>query len=192
MVVGYALGSLFLRAPQERRKWLFRLGLGLTLAFAILRCSNLYGDPSRWIPFPNITLRILSFINTTKYPPSLLFLLMTLGPALMLLAWLDRVKTVKPFTRVFVTFGRVPLFYYVLHLILIHAIAITFSYIRYGEAPWLFGTGWMFRSSLPQGYGYSLPIVYLVWLGVVVLLYPICYWLARWKRGARARWSSYF
>ncbi|MEW6405200.1 MAG: heparan-alpha-glucosaminide N-acetyltransferase domain-containing protein [Chloroflexota bacterium] len=192
MMAGYALGPIFLFRSEERRKWLFRLGLGLILAFVILRWSNVYGDPQRWIQFQDTGLKFLSFINTTKYPPSLLFLLMTLGPAFLLLAAFERIRPDVFLVRFFTVFGRVPLFYYVLHLILIHAIAITLSYVRYGEAPWFFGTGWMLRFALPPDYGYGLPIVYLVWLGVVALLYPICYWFARIKQSSRAGWLSYF
>lgn len=191
MMVGYGLGSVFLLSPEERRRRLFLLGLGLTLAFVVIRWINLYGDSHRWIPFPNTTLRLLSFVNATKYPPSLLFLLMTLGPALLFLAALDRAKANDWMDRFFMVFGRVPLFYYVLHLILIHAIAVTLSYIRYGEAPWFFGTGWMFRSSLPPDYGYGLPIVYLIWVSVVIVLYPVCYWFAQLKQRSHAWYLSY-
>jgi uncharacterized membrane protein len=191
MAVGYGLGPILLKSPDEWRKWLLGLGLGLTLAFIILRWGNVYGDPQRWIPYPDTMLQFLSFINTTKYPPSLLFLLMTLGPALITLSLLDRVHASDPLAHIFSTFGRVPLFYYVLHLSLIHAIAVVMSYIRYGEAPWLFGTDWMFRGGLPPDYGYELGIVYLVWIAVVIILYPICYWFARYKERGRAAWLSY-
>lgn len=192
MAVGYALGNLFLYPPSMRRKWLFGLGLATTLAFILLRWINIYGDPQPWIPQSSGLLTTLSFINTEKYPPSLLFLLMTLGPTLMLLALFDRAKIDNSLARALMIFGQVPLFYYVLHLILIHAIAVAFSYARYAEASWLFGTDWMFRAGLPEGYGYSLLIVYLFWLGVVIILYPVCYWFAQFKRRSRSGWLSYF
>ena len=192
IAVGYALGSLLLHPPSTRQKWLFGLGLGLTFAFIILRWFNVYGDPQLWRPYSRALLTFLSFINTNKYPPSLLFLLMTLGPALLFLAVFDRVNIGNPFARAFVVFGRVPLFYYVLHLSVIHAVAVVFSYVRYGEASWLFGTDWMSRLGLPRGYGYGLPVVYLIWLSIVLRLYPACRWFARFKQNWYAPWLSYF
>jgi len=192
MAVGYALGSSFLYPPSIRQKWLVGLGLVLTFAFFILRWVNFYGDPQPWTSQSSALLTFLSFINTDKYPPSLLFLLMTLSPALLLLAIFERVNIDNPFARAFIIFGQVPLFYYVLHLTVIHAVAVMFSYARYGDASWLFGTDWMFRVALPEGYGYGLPVVYLVWLGVVILLYPACYWFAKLKKRSRSGWLSYF
>jgi len=192
MAVGYALGSLLQQPAATRQTWLLALGLAATLAFIVLRCINVYGDPQLWRPYTSTLLTFLSFINTDKYPPSLLFLLMTLGPALCLLAVLDRMSTGTPLTSGLLVFGRVPLFYYVLHLIVIHAVAVVFAYARYGRAAWLFGTEWMFRVGLPDDYGYGLPVVYLVWLGVVSLLYPACAWFARLKQSNSARWLSYF
>jgi uncharacterized membrane protein len=192
MAVGYALGSLLLYSPSTRQKWLLGLGFAVTLAFILLRWINIYGDPQLWRPYSSVLLTFLSFINTDKYPPSLLFLLMTLGPALLLLTVFDRVNTGNPLIRVLTVFGRVPLFYYVLHLIVIHAVAIVFSYIRYGEASWLFGTDWMFRLGLPADYGYELPVVYLVWISIVIILYPACRWFARFKQNWYAWWLSYF
>jgi uncharacterized membrane protein len=192
MAIGYALGDLFLYPPLLRQNWLVGLGLATTLAFIVLRWINLYGDPQPWTPQGGALFTFLSFVNTDKYPPSLLFLLMTLGPALLLLALLERINTANALARALIIFGQVPLFYYALHLIVIHAAAILFSYARYGEASWLFGTDWMFRAGLPEAYGYGLPVVYLVWLGVVILLYPICYWFASVKKRARSPWLSYF
>jgi uncharacterized membrane protein len=192
MAVGYALGNLFLHSPPVRQKWLLALGSAITLAFIVLRWINLYGDPQPWNPQPGALFTFLSFINTNKYPPSLLFLLMTLGPALILLALFDRAKIDNSLFRAIRIFGQVPLFYYVLHLIVIHAVAVLFSYIRHGDASWLFGTDWMFRASLPEGYGYGLPIVYVVWLSVVILLYPVCNWFAQLKKRSHSGWLSYF
>jgi uncharacterized membrane protein len=192
MAVGYALGNLFLHPPPVRQKWLLALGSAMTLAFVVLRWLNLYGDPQPWHPQPSPLFTFLSFINTEKYPPSLLFLLMTLGPALIFLALFDRAKIDNLFFRALRIFGRVPLFYYVLHLIVIHALAVLFSYVRHGDAAWLFGTDWMFRGGLPQDYGYGLPIVYVVWLTVVILLYPVCYWFAGLKKRSHGGWLSYF
>jgi uncharacterized membrane protein len=191
MASGYAMGPLLLRPPQERRRWLLGLGLTLTLAFIILRWVNLYGDPRPWAGQANLLLTFLSFINTEKYPPSLLFLLMTLGPALMLLAAFDRLQEPGPLARPLIVFGRVPLFFYVLHLALIHLVAVIFSSIRYGQAAWLFGTDWMFKFGLPDGYGYELPFVYLIWLGVLIVLYPACFWFGTVKQRRKEFWLSY-
>jgi hypothetical protein len=117
---------------------------------------------------------------------------MTLGPALLLLSLFEHTNTDNILTRALLVFGQVPLFYYVLHLTAIHAVAVLVSHIRYGEAPWLFGTDWMFRIGLPENYGFGLPVVYLVWLGVVVLLYPACYLFASLKRRSRSGWLSFF
>jgi uncharacterized membrane protein len=191
MATGYALGQVFLRPPQERQRWLLGLGLGLTLAFILLRWLNGYGDPRPWLPQSSSVLTFLSFINTEKYPPSLLFLLMTLGPGLILLAVFDRLEMAGLLARPLIIFGQVPLFYYALHLILIHLLAVIFSYIRYGQATWLFGADWIFRFGVPEDYGYELPFVYLIWLGVVAILYLACLWFASVKRRQKESWLSY-
>jgi uncharacterized membrane protein len=192
IAVGYALGSLFLLPSRQRQLWLIGLGLLATLAFIVLRWMNVYGDSQPWTPQGSALFTFLSFLNTDKYPPSLLFLLMTLGPALLLLSLFEHTNTDNILTRALLVFGQVPLFYYVLHLTAIHAVAVLVSHIRYGEAPWLFGTDWMFRIGLPENYGFGLPVVYLVWLGVVVLLYPACYLFASLKRRSRSGWLSFF
>jgi uncharacterized membrane protein len=192
IAVGYALGSLFLLPSRQRQLWLIGLGLLATLAFIVLRWMNVYGDSQPWTPQGSALFTFLSFLNTDKYPPSLLFLLMTLGPALLLLSLFEHTNTDNILTRALLVFGQVPLFYYVLHLTAIHAVAVVFSYIRYGEASWLFGTDWMLRIGLPENYGFGLPVVYLVWLGVVVLLYPACYLFASLKRRSRSGWLSFF
>ena len=192
MAVGFCFGPIVILDPARRRWWMTRIGAGLTLAFLIIRGLNVYGDPAPWsTKFPNMT--VLSFLKTTKYPPSLDFLLMTLGPALLLLAFLDR----RTFTRSnpLIVFGRVPLFYFLLHLYLIHALTIPFAYLRYGRAdflsnplPSMGGPAKLF----PPDFGYPLWVVYTVWTGVVVLLYPVCLWFARLKESRKDWWLSYF
>ena len=120
VAAGYAFGTLFLREPNERRKWILGLGIGMTLLFVVLRFSNLYGNPRPWSAQNNLLFTIFSFIDVHKYPPSLLYLLMTLGPGLILLAFFDR--GTPRLLRPFLVFGRVPLFYYLLHLPLIHGL----------------------------------------------------------------------
>ena len=142
----------------------------LTAAFGLLRVANAYGDPVPWSTQPSALVTVLSFLNTTKYPPSLLFLLITLGPTLMALALFDR--TPGPLTRFFIVFGRVPLLFYLVHLYLIHGLAVAAGYLS-GFDPRAFFTLFVF---FPREYGFSLPVVYCIWIGVVVMLYPLCRW----------------
>ena len=190
MAAGYGFGRVWLLDRGLRRWWLLGLGAGLTLLFVALRSLNRYGDPSPWSVQPSGLFTFFSFINCSKYPPSLLFLLMTLGPAILALALFER--SFGPLGRVFVTFGRVPLFYYLLHLPLIHLLALGFAYVRYGEVGFMFqNVAFAGPGQLPAGYGYSLPVVYLVWFGVVLALYPLCSWFAGIKSRHRAGWLSY-
>jgi len=191
MAAGYAFGSVLLRNPLDRQRWMFRTGALLTLGFVLLRVSNVYGDPGNWSAQKNDLFTLFSFVHCQKYPPSLLYLLMTLGPGLMLLAVLDR--RIPMWLQPVVTFGRVPLFYYLLHLPLIHALAVLVNYGRFGRAEWLFG--WPLVSSPqpppPDGRGFGLLIVYAVWILVVLMLYPVCRWFADLKRRRREVWLSY-
>ena len=185
MAAGYAFGTLLLRTEQERRRTLLMLGGGLTLAFLMLRAVNVYGDPAPWTVQETAGRTALSFLNTTKYPPSLQFLLMTLGPAIALLPLLERLT--GPVARAVTVFGRVPLFFYVLHLYLIHAVALTVGTLA-GFDPRSFLHVWL---NNPDGWGYGLPVVYLVWAGVVLALYPACRWFAGVKARRREVWLSY-
>lgn len=185
MAAGYAFGALLTVPAAERRRRLLLLGGALTLAFVVLRATNLYGDPSPWTGQGSPGRTLLSFLNTTKYPPSLLFLLMTLGPSIMALPLLEGLS--GPVARFFRTIGRVPLFYYVLHLYLIHAAALAIGTLA-GFPPSAFLTVWL---RLPEGWGYSLPVVYLLWAGVVLALYPACRWFAGVKARRRDAWLSY-
>jgi uncharacterized membrane protein len=188
MAVGYSFGQVFSLEREKRRKVLFYLGLGLTAAFVILRATNLYGDPRPWSVQRNALWTFFSFINCQKYPPSLLFLLMTLGPAIASLSLLERVNlNPSRLAQPFIIFGRVPLFYYVIHLPLIHGLAVLFAFIKYGPSvTQLFQNG-----RPPEDYGYNLAVVYLVWICVVLALYPVCRWFAGVKRRRRDAWLSY-
>jgi hypothetical protein len=185
MAAGYAFAPLLRRPERERRRLLLGLGVGLTLAFLVLRAVNGYGDPAPWSGQDSPGRTVLSFLNTTKYPASLLFLLMTLGPAIALLPLLER--WTGPFARAITVFGRVPLFFYVLHLALIHALALLVGTLA-GFDPRSFLRVWLF---LPDEWGYGLGVVYLVWAGVVVALYPACRWFAGVKARRREAWLSY-
>ena len=136
MAVGYGLGSVLTWPRERRHAFLLRAGAGLTVAFVALRALNVYGDPSPWAPQSRAVFTVLSFLNTSKYPPSLLFLLMTLGPALLFLWLADR--RVPRLLRPALVVGRVPLFYYVLHVALLHALAVVVCYVRYGRVHWMF------------------------------------------------------
>lgn len=185
MAAGYAFGRLMQLPAARRRKTLLWLGLGLTLAFIVLRATNLYGDPRPWTAQQSPLFTFFSFINCQKYPPSLLYLLMTLGPAIALLPLLER--WTGALARFFLTFGRVPLFYYLLHIFLLHTLAVCFAFARYGKQMFNIFSG----SAPPPDFGYNLAVVYLVWLGAVLLLYPPCRWWTRLKQRRRAAWLSY-
>jgi uncharacterized membrane protein len=191
---GYGLGQIYGNNwPSTRRKtFLLTLGIGLTAGFFILRAVNLYGDPRPWASQKSAAFTVLSFLNTTKYPPSLLFLLMTLGPALLFL-WAVDAKTPR-WLRPALTIGKVPMFYYLLHIPLIHLIAIAVCYARYGQVHWMFEspTIGQFPFTPPPGWGFSLPIIYLVWACVVLMLYPLCRWFAGLKQRRNDAWLSYF
>lgn len=187
MATGYAFGTLFQLPPRRRKMLTLGIGAFLTASFFVLRFINGYGDPAPWTSHPEFSRTIMSFLNLQKYPPSLLFLLMTLGPSFIVLATANRPSTILG--RMLVTFGRVPLFYYVLHLYLIHAIAIALIYVQHHEMP-----GWLF--SFPpghagEGFGYGLPVLYLIWMGIVVALFPLCTWFADLKRKRSDIWLSY-
>jgi uncharacterized membrane protein len=190
--VGFGLGQIY-RWPSKRRKaFLLPLGIGLIAAFLILRAINVYGDPLPWSAQRSAAFSVLSFLNTTKYPPSLLYLLMTLGPA-MLFLWAVDAGTSR-WLRPALIIGKVPMFYYLLHIPLIHLLAIAVCYARYGQVHWMFESPTLgqFPITKPPGWGYSLPIIYLVWAAVVLTLYPLCRWFAGLKRRRNDVWLSYF
>ncbi len=187
MAAGYSLGTVFQLESEVRRKWLVRLGVGFCAAFVLLRFSNLYGDLAPWAAQPRAGFTVFSFLNGTKYPPSLCYLLMTIGPGLLLLAWFER--GAPAILRPALVFGRVPFFYYVLHLPLIHALAALLLHFQVGDwtvSPFTDST------KVPPTAGVTLAVVYAVWIGVILLLYPTCRWFADLKRRRRDAWLSYF
>ncbi len=179
MALGYAFGGwLALPAPDRRRRSLFT-GLAVTALFVALRALNIYGDPERWHAQSRPLFTVLSFLNCEKYPPSLLYLAMTLGPALIALGLLG--GRVPRWTAPIVTFGRVPFFYYVLHLYLIHGAAVLIGLAR----------GARDSAHTWGGPGFGLPGVSLAWITAVLLLYPACAWFAGVKARRRDAWLSY-
>jgi len=189
MAAGYGFGAL-LRLPRARRRPLvFGLGAAATLAFVLLRAWNQYGDPRPWQTQASLLWTVLSFLNCTKYPASLLYLLMTLGPALLALAVFDR--PLGPLGRRVVVFGRVPFFFYLLHVPLIHGGAVLCDFARFGWSPLAKNGPWFRPDDIPSNYGVSLPTVYLVWVAVLLILYPPCRWFAGVKRRRSDWWLSY-
>jgi uncharacterized membrane protein len=189
--VGYSLGRVFAWTWQHRRAFLLRAWVVATALFLILRSINIYGDPVRWSKQKSAASTVLSFLNTNKYPPSLLFLLMTLGPALVFL-WAVDGRTPR-FLRPALTFGRVPLFFFLVHIPLIHVIAVVVCYVRYAHVHWMFESPTIaqFPFTSPPGWGFSLPFVYLAWMCIVIALYPLCHWFATVKQRRREPWLSY-
>jgi uncharacterized membrane protein len=185
--LGYCLGVVYDWTTERRKRFLLRMGLALVIAFIAIRAVNIYGDPVPWVA----SRPVISFLNTNKYPPSLLFLLMTLGPALLLLRAVD--GRTGPVLRVFSTYGKVPLFYFLVHFALIHLIATVVCYARFGEAHGMFESPSIaqFPFTAPPGWGFSLPLVYLFWAIVVCCLYPLCCWYAGIKQTRRHPLLSY-
>lgn len=186
LALGYALGPVFRLPAGERRRQLTRLGLAVTAGFVVLRLVNLYGDPNPWEPSERGALiTLLSFLNTTKYPASLLFLAMTLGPALWMLPRLEGLR--DPLSRVLVTFGRVPLFFYLIHVPAIHLAAVVAWGLRFG------GVGWWAQgpAAWPPGYEPRVALAWVVWLLATAALYPVCRWFAGVKRRRRSPLLSY-
>jgi uncharacterized membrane protein len=186
MAAGYALGPVFGLEAGQRRRILVSVGGGLVLGFIALRASNLYGDPAPWQMQETWLATVLSFINCEKYPPSLLYLMMTLGPSLLLLAAFEGVR--GRLAGWITVFGRVPLFYYVVHIYLLHLLALAYIFATYDDVSWMFAGG---PPRKPADYGLGLPAIYVVWLGVLALLYPLCRWFAALKQRRGEGWLTY-
>ena len=196
MALGYAFGALYQRDAAYRRRVLIIMGSTAVVLFVILRRFDVYGDPQKWSHQKNLIYTGLSFLNTTKYPPSLLFLLMTLGPAILALAYFESAPgkgTIGSRVReFFVTFGRVPLFFYLGQWFTAHTIAILL-HLAFGKpVKWLIQSpvDW-FSGGVPQGTGFNLVVVYLAWIAGVLILYPLCKWFAGVKKRRRDWWLSY-
>jgi uncharacterized membrane protein len=200
MAAGYAFGKILALESRQRNRLCFAIGLSAIVLFLVLRGFNLYGDPRPWHaaaqgrnglpPMP----AWLSFLNTTKYPASLCFLLMTLGPIITLIPSLERLRgaLARRIANFIAVFGRVPFFFYMLHIPLIHALALVVSKIRLGfVSPWLFANHPMGNPEPPAGYVWSLPLLYLVWVIAIVLLYFPCQRFAEFKAGRSDWWLKY-
>jgi len=184
IALGYLFGTVYAWDATRRRTLLVRLGMVITVAFVVFRGINLYGDASPWSTQASTVMTVLSFLNVTKYPPSLLFLLMTLGPVIMALAWLER-----PFrSRVagdLVTFGRVPLFYYVTQWYVAHLLTLGLSFAMSRPTAYLLGSS---AATAPAGAGFGLGVTLMIYLASILVLYPLCVWYGGVKRRRRDLW----
>jgi uncharacterized membrane protein len=192
MALGYCCGPVFTWDARTRQRALLGTGVLAISAFVVIRGLNGYGDPTPWTSQRSPADTLLSFLNTQKYPPSLDFLLMTLGPSCLALVLFERSR--GRFIDALLVYGRTPMLFYLLHIPLIHATAVAFALARYGDAGFLFrnpGPDAAGSFSTPDGYGYSLWVVYGVWLAIVAALYPLCKWFGEYKRTHRAAWLSY-
>jgi uncharacterized membrane protein len=196
MAVGYTMGAVYDRSPAERRRWLLRWGSAITIGFILIRATNIYGDPQKWAVQKSSLMTVASFLNTTKYPPSLLYLMMTLGPALLGLALWERYNNrlegsvPGPVGRLLITYGRVPLFFYFLQWMYAHSAGYLLSVAAGKPTSVYFGLP---GPGSPPGanVGFDLWVVYVVWLAGVLLLYPLCRWYASLKARRTDWWLSY-
>jgi uncharacterized membrane protein len=188
VLCGYALGAVYGWESERRRRFLLQLGLALMAAFVVLRAINAYGDPVPWTTQRNALWTLMSFVNTDKYPPSLLFVLMALGPALLILAWRER-KPLGRVGRVLVTFGRVPFFFFVVQWFVVHPMGIILSLIAGRPINHLFGMPGATPPAPDAGFG--LGVTYLAWLTALAVLYPLCRWFGELKRRRGDWWLSY-
>jgi uncharacterized membrane protein len=189
VAAGYGFGEVVRLEPARRRLVMLVLGLGLTIAFVALRAWGAYGEPNAWTSQGTPLLTVLSFLNCTKYPPSLLFLLMTLGPAIVALSVLDRIGARGPLGQAILTFGRVPLFYYILQWYVIHSLAVLVALARGFPVGWLLAD--VFPSVPPPEWPLGLPWIYTIWAVVLAILYVPCRWFAGVKERHRGGWLSY-
>ncbi len=191
MAAGFAAGAIYNWDPAKRRKWLLVAGSGATVLFVVVRLINIYGDPIPWSQQTSPVFTFLSFLNTTKYPPSLLFLLMTLGPSMIVLALTDGISGRAIWQKIAITFGRVPMFFYLLQWYTAHGIAILLS-LATGKA-----VGYLFLNfpengmQAPPDHGFSLWVVYAAWIAGLVFLYPLCLWYGNYKRRSKHWALSY-
>ena len=194
MAAGYCFGPVLLKEQGPRRRTMILSGLILIAAFVIYRGNNGYGDPAPWSPQGSFAMTVASFLRTTKYPPSLMFVLMTMGPALLVMAWLDA-RRLRP-NHPLVVIGRVPMFFYVLHFWMAHTLAAIAAVVRYGAASFSFlfsplpSMGGS-RALFPPDFGDPLWVTYAAWIVVVLLMYPLCRWYAALKARRTDWWLGY-
>ena len=188
MALGYVFGALYQQdvTAEQRKRWLLSTGLAATLLFLLLRALNGYGEPREWDVHTSPVFTLLSFLNVTKYPPSLQFLLMTMGPALLLLGAIEPLQERLP--KPMIVFGRVPFFFYIVHLYLIHGLAMLLLVYQGGEASEYILSASGLRSGRLSEFGLSLGAVYAIWVFVVAMLYPLCRWYQRYRENHPSQW----
>jgi uncharacterized membrane protein len=189
MLAGYAFGSLYRKDQSARRRDFLLLGGAIVLGFVVIRLINIYGDPTPWTTKFGTAKAFLSFLALTKYPPSLLYLMMTIGPGIVFLALAER-HTSGTVARVFITFGRVPFFFYFLQWAVAHTLAIAETWLANRPFAYLFSNIGL-AGPLPSSVGFSLPVVYAIWISGVAIIYPFCIWYAGVKARRRDWWLSY-
>jgi uncharacterized membrane protein len=188
MALGYVFGSLY--RPEfdagRRRKWLLGMGATAIALFLVLRGFNLYGEPNPWSPQPTLVYSIMSFLNTTKYPTSLQYLLMTIGPALVFLGLVEAVR--NRVTKTILVYGRVALFFYLVHIYVIHLLALVPLVLTGRSWTEYIVTAEDFRTQSTADFGFPLPVVYAVWVLVLVGMYPLSAWYRTYKKGHPEKW----
>jgi len=187
MLVGYAFGKVYLLSADRRQQLLIKIGAGAIIAFFILRGLNIYGDPSPWAVQTNSVFTVLSFLNATKYGPSLLFLLMTLGPAILSLVWFERAAYGR-IGKALIVLGHVPLFFYIMQWLVAHGLAVVAHLLAGKSAAWLFGN---WSDGTPPDAGFDLWMTYAAWSLGMLILYPLCRWFAGVKQRRREWWLRY-
>lgn len=185
MACGYVLAQIYAWPTRHRQRFLVYMGCGLLMIFTIFRGLNIYGDPNPWQVEAGLAATLMSFLNVSKYPASMLFLSVTVGLNLLLLGFIETRRL--PLYGAILTLGRVPLFYYVVHIYLIHMLAMTIGVL----AGWPLSDWFVSWLRKPEGFGYDLWVVYPVWIAVILMLYPACRWFAAVKDRRRDWWLSY-
>ncbi|HEX3385118.1 MAG TPA: heparan-alpha-glucosaminide N-acetyltransferase domain-containing protein [Mucilaginibacter sp.] len=190
MLLGYVFGQMYTSSfdPKRRKRILLTIGLSMVGLFIILRYFNIYGDPAPWSVQRTPVISVLSFLNASKYPPSLLYLCMTIGPTLVALSFLENVK--GKFASILIVYGNVPFFYYILHIYLIRALGIIVFFVQGYKVNQIVTPGQPFNFQ-PPAFGFGLGGVYLVWLLIIIILYFPCRWYSKYKRTHHQWWLSY-
>ncbi len=188
MAAGFAFGTIYSWNAERRRKWLLALGVTATVLFTVLRLINVYGDPVPWAMQDTPSFTILSFLNTTKYGPSLLFVLMTLGPSLIVLAVADSFNGKALWQRIAITFGRVPLFFYLQQFFVAHLMGILLAILAGKDVSYFFATD---IAAPPPNHGFSLGVTYAAWIAGLIILYTGCAWYSEYKRRHKLWLLSY-
>jgi uncharacterized membrane protein len=188
MALGFACGSVFRGevSPSQRRSWLLSIGIAATLIFILLRSVNAYGEPQPWKKQDSSLFTLISFLNTTKYPPSLHFLLMTMGPPLIFLALIEPIQAGA--RNLFAVFGRVPFFFYIVHLYLIHALALLALIYKGRDWKEYIISAQNLMSGRLSNFGFGLGTVYVIWVLVIIALYPLCRWYQQVRQNHPTKW----